>query len=241
MQSALYVALSAQVALSNRLETVARNISNMNTAGYRADEIKFAELLSSAGPDKVSYASGGETFISRQGGSLSKTDNPLDIAVEGEAFFAIRMPDGIAYTRDGRMKIDADGMLRTVNGYEVLDAGGLPVLLDPEAGPPHISQNGEVSQGAEILGTIGLFLIDQEAALRRQDNSAVVPDIPARPVESFAENGIHQGYVEGANINPIREMTKLIMITRAFEGATSMIDASNDTQQSAIRELGKTS
>ncbi|MEP4338971.1 MAG: flagellar hook-basal body complex protein, partial [Roseobacter sp.] len=103
MQSALYVALSAQVALSNRLETVSRNISNMNTSGYRADEIKFSELVSKAGQDKVAYASTGEMFISRQFGGLTKTDNPLDVVIEGEAWFAIRTPEGVAYTRDGRM------------------------------------------------------------------------------------------------------------------------------------------
>ncbi len=134
-----------------------------------------------------------------------------------------------------------DGTLRTLNGYEVLDIGGLPIILDPEAGPPNISQNGEVTQGEDPVGSIGLFLIDNDAKLSRRDNSAVVPDIPATPVQEFSENGFRQGYVEGANINPIREMTKLIMITRAFEGATSMIDASNDTQKTAIRELGETS
>ncbi|WP_417669143.1 flagellar basal-body rod protein FlgF [Roseibium sp.] len=241
MQSALYVALSAQVALSNRLETVARNVSNMNTAGYRADEIKFSELLSKAGQDAVSYASSGQMFISRQGGALTKTDNPLDVAIEGEAWFAIRTPEGVSYTRDGRMKMDPNGALKTVNGYDVLDAGGLPILLNPEGGAPNIDQSGEILQGDEPAGAIGLFLIDDDAKLARTDNSGVVPDKPARPVQDFTVNGIRQGYVEQANINPIREMTKLIMITRAFEGATSMIDASNQTQETAIRELGETS
>lgn len=241
MQSALYVALSAQVALSNRLETVSRNISNMNTSGYRADEIKFSELVSKAGQDKVAYASTGEMFISRQFGGLTKTDNPLDVAIEGEAWFAIRTPEGVAYTRDGRMEMDANGALKTVNGYDVLDAGGLPLLLDPEGGAPHIDQTGEILQGDGGAGAIGLFLIDDDAQLTRTDNSGVVPDKPARPVQDFTTNGIRQGYVEGANINPIREMTKLIMITRAFESATSMIDASNQTQETAIRELGETS
>lgn len=241
MQSALYVALSAQVALSNRLETVARNVSNMNTAGYRADEVKFREILDKAGPDKVSFASGGEVFISRQSGGLNKTDNPLDIAVEGEGFLAIQTPAGVAYTRDGRMQMGTDGVLRTLNGYEILDAGGLPIILDPEGGAPNISQNGEVTQGEDVLGTIGLFLIGNDVKLTRRDNSAVVPDKPATPVQEFTKDGIRQGYVEGANINPIREMTKLIMITRSFEGATAMIDLSNDTQRAAIKELGETS
>jgi len=242
MQSALYVALSAQVALSNRLETVSRNVANMNTAGYRADEVKFAEILSKAGADKVSYATGGEIYISRQHGSLNKTDNPLDLAVEGDAFFAIRMGEEIAYTRDGRLQMDPEGVLRTVGGYEILDAGGLPIQLDPQGGPPYISPNGDVIQrGEDAVGAVGMFLLPQEAQLTRRENSSIMSDLPAVPVQVFDVNAVRQGYVEGANINPIREMTKMIMITRSFEGATKMMTQSDETQQRTIRELGKTS
>ncbi len=243
MQSALYVALSAQVALSNRLDTVARNVANMNTAGYRADEVKFAELVSKAGQDKVSFATGGEKYISRQGGGLSKTDNPLDLAVEGNAWFAIRDVNGtLSYTRDGRLQIAGDGTLRTLTGQQILGAGGQPIALDPDAGPPLITQSGDVSQGeAGVVGQVGLFLIPEDATLVRSDNSAVSPDKPVTPVQIFDRNGVRQGYVEGANINPVREMTKMIMISRAFESATKMIDTSNESQEKAIRELGSTS
>ncbi|WP_422376501.1 flagellar basal-body rod protein FlgF [Roseibium sp.] len=243
MQSALYVALSAQVALSNRLETVARNVANMNTAGYRADEVKFAELISKAGQDQVSFATGGEIYISRQSGSLNKTDNPLDLAVEGEAWFAIRSPNGaLSYTRDGRLQIADDGTLRTLTGQQILGTGGQPISLDPEGGPPLITQSGEVSQSdVGVIGQIGLFLIPNNATLTRTENSAVIPDQPVIPVQTYDLHGIRQGYVEGANINPVREMTKMIMISRAFESATKMIDTSNESQEKAIRELGATS
>ncbi|ADZ72271.1 flagellar basal-body rod protein FlgF [Polymorphum gilvum] len=241
MQSALYVALSAQVSLSNRLETVARNVANMNTAGYRADEIKFAEVLSKAGADPVSFATAGERYISRQHGGLTRTDNPLDVAVEGDGWLAVRTGAGVVYTRDGRMKMDNDGVLRTLNGYDVLDAGGLPILLDREGGMPVIGRDGTVTQGEDVAGALGLFRIDERAKLTRFDNSGVIPDIPAEPIQEFTSSGMVQGYVEGANINPIRELTKLIMITRAFEGATSMIEASDRSQEQAIRDLGEAS
>ncbi|TYC58667.1 flagellar basal-body rod protein FlgF [Rhodobacterales bacterium] len=243
MQSALYVALSAQVALSNRLETVSRNVANMNTAGYRADEVKFAELVSKAGQDAVSFATGGEIYISRQSGSLNKTDNALDLAVEGDGWFAIQDFNGnISYTRDGRLEMTRDGMLQTVTGQQILGTGGQPIMLDPEGGSPLITQSGEISQGDNgIVGQVGLFLIPAEAKLTRRENSAVVPDMAPIPVQTFDRNGVRQGYVEGANINPIREMTKMIMITRAFEGATKMIDNSGESQEKAIRELGATS
>ncbi|MHA7772915.1 flagellar basal-body rod protein FlgF [Roseibium sp. M-1] len=243
MQDALYVALSAQVALSNRLETVARNVANMNTAGYRADEVKFAELISKAGQDNVSFATGGEKYISRQGGSLNKTDNPLDLAVEGEAWFAIRDAGGrVSYTRDGRLEIGQDGTLRTLTGQQILGTGGQAISLDPDGGMPLITQSGEISQGdVGVVGQVGLFLIPEDAQLTRAENSAVIPDKPVTPVQTYDRNGVRQGYVEGANINPVREMTKMIMISRAFESATKMIDGSNESQEKAIRELGATS
>lgn len=241
MQSALYVALSAQVALSNRLETVARNLSNMNTVGYRADEVKFAEILSKAGSDPVSFATSGETYISRQVGGMTKTDNPLDLAVDGDAWFAIRSGETVAYTRDGRMKIDTDGVLRTLNGYDVLDAGGLPIQLDLNQGMPRIGPDGTVTQGEDQAGAVGLFRIPADAKLSRFENSGVIPDQPAEPVQAFDTASIVQGYTEGANINPIREMTKLIMLTRAFDSASKMIDTSNDAQGQAVRDLGETS
>uniref|UniRef100_UPI0026109EDD flagellar hook-basal body complex protein n=1 Tax=Breoghania sp. TaxID=2065378 RepID=UPI0026109EDD len=176
MESSLYVALSSQVAISRWLETMARNVSNMNTAGYRANEVKFSEVMSKAGPDPVSFTNGGEVYISRQHGDLTKTDNPLDVAVDGDGWLTIHTQAGVAYTRDGRMSMGTDGMLRTVNDYPVLDSGSLPIILDPEGGTTTIAADGSVFQGEERAGTIGLFEIPADAKLSRLDNSAVVPD-----------------------------------------------------------------
>ncbi|MDJ0930633.1 flagellar basal body rod C-terminal domain-containing protein, partial [Breoghania sp.] len=70
---------------------------------------------------------------------------------------------------------------------------------------------------------------------------AVVPDKPANPILEFSENGIAQGYTEGSNVNPIREMTKMIELTRTFESISKMIDSGSENQQRAIEELGETS
>ncbi|WP_321340735.1 flagellar basal-body rod protein FlgF [Breoghania sp.] len=241
MESTLNVSLSSQVAISRRLETVARNVANMNTVGYRADEVKFSQLLSTAGADPVSFANGGELYISRQHGALNKTDNSLDVAIEGDGWFALRTPAGIAYTRDGRLTMGGDGVLRSVNEYPVLDAGGLPIALDPEAGEPTITRDGAVFQGQNQLGALGLFSIDPEAKLARLDNSAVIPDLPATPILNFTEDGVVQGYTESSNVNPIREMTRMIELTRTFESVSKMIDSGAENQRKVIRELGESS
>ena len=234
----LYVSLTGQLSLERRMDTVARNVANMQTTGYRADEVKFDTLVKKPGTDTVSFASTGETYISRATGDLQQTGNSLDVAINGDGWLAIQTGNGIAYTRDGRFQIGTDGVLKTIEGNSVLDSGNAPILLDPLAGPPQISQDGTISQGGRPSGVLGLFAIPQEAKLTRTGNSAVIPDMQAEPVVDFANNGFAQGYVEGANINPIAEITKLITITRAFESTNSMMQSIESLRQEAIRKIG---
>lgn len=238
MQSPIYVALSGQVALERRMETLARNVANLSTVGYRADEVKFETILSQAGRDTVAFASTGPNYISRQAGALTHTGNPLDLAIEGDGWFAIETGAGPAYTRDGRFTIDEAGQLRTVVGYLVLDAGLAPIQIEAEAGPPVIARDGMIMQNGQQVGAVGLFRIDPAANMRRFENSAVIPDIPGEAVLDFVGAGMVQGYTEGSNVNPVLEMTKLIMVQRAFESAAAAVDQNDRSRQDAIRTLG---
>jgi flagellar basal-body rod protein FlgF len=239
MQSGLYVTLSAQVALERRLATLAANVANQSTPGYRAKEVDFKTLISRAGDDPVAYVSPGDTYISRAPGVPIKTDNPLDVAVQGDCWLALRSQEGIVvYTRDGRMQLQPGGELQSVNGYPVLDADNSPIAVDPLGGPVTIAQDGMITQGGRQIGAIGLFRLDNTAKLKRFDNSSVISDKPAIPVFDFSTNGITQGYVEGANVNPMLEMAKLITVSRTFESISSAIERSESSLKDAIRILG---
>jgi flagellar basal-body rod protein FlgF len=238
MQNGLYVALSAQVSLQKRLETIANNVANMNTAGFRADGVSFATELAKAGDKRLAYVSAGQTFISRQTGASSKTGDPFDVAVQGDGWLGIQTANGVAYTRDGRMRISETGGLETLNGNAVLDAGGAPIILDPASGPPSISGDGMIAQNGKQVGAIGLFAIDDDAKLTRTENSGVIPDKAATPVLDFTKNGIVQGYVESSNVNPIEEMTKLISVTRDFDSVNSQVSDTEASMQDAIKTLG---
>jgi len=240
MQGNLYVGVSAQVALQRRLDTIAHNVANATTAGFRAEEVKFETVLSRTGTEPVAYATTGPSFLSRRSGELSRTDNLFDVAVQGDAWLAIQIPGGQAYTRDGRMRLSATGELQTLNGHPILDAGGAAMLLDPNAGPPRISRDGAVFQANRQVGVIGLFNIDNAANLSRFENSGVIPDRPATPVVDFTRTGLQQGYIENANVNAVMEMTRLITVTRAFEMVTASLAASESSLQEAIRTLGTT-
>ncbi|NIX78418.1 flagellar basal-body rod protein FlgF [Microvirga terricola] len=238
MQSGLYVALSAQVALERRLNTVANNVANLSTAGYRAEEVKFESVLSEAGAGTVAFVSQGDTFISRRPGSISRTDNPLDVAIQGDAWLSINTPSGAAYTKDGRMKMDASGALQTMEGYAVLDIGGTPIVVNPTGGPLSIGKDGMMSQDNSQVGSLGLFKIDSRSHLTRAGNASVIPSMPATAVQDFTSIGVQQGFTEGANVNPVLEMTRMISISRAFDSAASTISETESSMLSAIRALG---
>ena len=241
MQSGPYVSLSAQLTLEKRLESLALNVANMNTVGYRAAGVSFHTYVSRSGDAPVAYATAGRDYITRTEGPLERTDNPLDVAVQGEGFLAIQTPGGTVYTRDGRQRMRPTGELESLAGHPILDAGGTPLILDPTAGPPVIGGDGMISQGGEQIGAIGLFQIAPGAKFTRYENSGVIPDKPATPILDFNTNGIVQGHVEGSNVNPILEMAKLITIERAFESISGGAEKNENTLKDALPILGGTS
>ena len=238
MQAGLYVGVSAQLALQQRLTTIASNIANMNTAGYRAEEVKFEQLLASAGDRGVAFASEGQAFLSLRSGAIVKTDNPLDVAISGPGWLAIKTAAGTAYTRDGRLHMRANGAVETVNGNPVLDTGGSALSLDPNAGPAIITREGQISQGGRPVGTLGLYRIAAEAKLARGENASVIPDRAVTPVEDFSADGLIAGHIENANVDPVTEITRLIAVQRAFEGLSASLQTSEGSLSDAIKTLG---
>jgi flagellar basal-body rod protein FlgF len=238
MQNGLYVAVSAQVALQRRLETIADNVANMNTVGYRATGVSFETEVARAGEATLNYVSPSSDYLSRRAGGLLKTDNSLDFAVQGDGWFAIQTPSGPAYTRDGRARVDESGTMRTLNGDAILDAGGAQIIIDGSAGPLTVAADGMITQNGRQVGAIGLFAIDPSASLTRGENSSVVPDKPATPILEFARDGVVQGAVESSNVDPVREMTRLIDVTRAFDGVAAEASQSEASLQDAIKTLG---
>lgn len=233
-----YVAISAQVAAERRMATIAHNIANMTTPGFRAEEIKFETFMSGSGTQQAGFVSEGATYTSLAAGPVTYTGNPLDVAVQGDAWFGVMAPGGRAYTRDGRLHMSAGGEVLTANNLPVLDEGGSPVMVDPSAGPVHIADGGAISQGGKRVATLGLFTMPAGATLTRLPGALVKPDRAMQPVQDFARFGVRQGYLEGANVDAVMEMTRLIAVQRTFEMAAQAVQQSEDSTSEAIRTLG---
>jgi len=238
VQSGIYVALSSQMALDKRLTTIADNVANTSTVGFRGTGVKFEDVVSGLGDKSVSFASAGNTYLSSKTGSMRETGNPFDFAIKGEAWFAIETPQGPVMTRDGRFTMLETGELVTLEGYPVLDAGGAPIQLDAQGGPPESGADGTLRQDGRLMAAIGLFEFQPGLDFTRFGNSGIVPFGPPEPVVDRIDAGVTQGFVEDSNVNPVLEITRLIQVQRAFEHVSALIRDSEQALDQAISTLG---
>ena len=209
MQSSLYVALSGQVALQKRLDTIANNIANMNTGGYRAEEVSFATVLSKPGRAPTAFATAGDSYISRRTGEMDPDRQPARHRRAGRRL--VRGADAGRHRLYAR-RPPAHGRERRAADRQRLSRFSTPAarrsMLDPAAGAPTISQDGMITQNGRQIGAVGLFSIDAAAKLTRYDNSAVIPDKPGAAGARFHQQWRHAGHGEGSNVNPVLEMTQ---------------------------------
>ena len=143
METGIYVALSSQIALEKRLSTIADNVANVNTAGFRSTEVKFDQVDDKNRQGQAStMLAQGQEFLSTQNGALAADRQSARFRRSGEGqFFQIQTPAGPALTRDGRFSLTANGDLVNVEGYPVLDAGGSPIQL-PTSGDIAVGRDG---------------------------------------------------------------------------------------------------
>ena len=238
MQSGLYVALSSQIALDRRMTTIADNLANMNTVGFRATQLKFDDVMKKADGATVAYVDEGAEYVSTRNGGLTQTKNPLDFATRGNVWFSIDTPSGNAITKDGRFTILEGGELVTLEGHPVLDPGGSAIQLNPQDGAPTASSDGILYQNGKPVATLGLYEANVGPNFTRVGNTAVIPAEAPQAVVNRADAGVVQGFVEEANVNPIQQMTQMITVSRTFDYVTQLMRDSEGSLGDAIKTLG---
>mgnify|MGYP001201178801 CR=1 FL=1 len=238
MQTGYYVALSSQVALERRLNTLADNVANAGTVGYRAGEITFDDVLTGLTAKAISFVSPGADTYNTRAGALRETGNPYDFAVQGDAWFAVESQAGPVMTRDGRFTMLETGELVTLEGYPVLDPGGTPLVLDPLAGPPDVGADGMLLQNGQPIGAIGLFAFAPGPESVRHGNSGFLANTELQPLVDMMDVGVVQGFVEESNVNPVEEMMRLIQVQRTFEQVSALMRDSDNAQKEAIKTMG---
>lgn len=252
MQNTILIGLSRQVALGRELDVVANNIANLNTTGFKGDGALFEEFIAptarasgvSGNDSRVSFVRDRATWTDMSQGSLERTGNSLDVAIEGKGFFAVQTPRGERYTRNGAFQINNNGELVTSEGYQVLGESG-PITFQPKDRNIAISADGTVSVGegnsARTDSQRGkLRLVGFGEVQRLQKDGAGTFTAPQNIApQPEPESRLVQGAVEKSNVRAVVEMTRMIEITRSYTQVANLLQQQSDMQRSAVEKLAE--
>ncbi|RKF13046.1 flagellar hook-basal body complex protein [Roseovarius spongiae] len=233
MDNVGYTALTRQSGLMREMQIVANNIANAATTGFRQEGLIFAEHVKRMedGPS-LSMASADVRMTSTVQGGLRQTGGALDLAIEGDGFFLVETPKGVRLTRAGAFAFSATGDLVTPDGFRVLDAGGAPVFVPPDAADLGVAADGTISGDGRPLAQIGLVMPTDSIGLLREDGVMFRSE---NGVEPAIGGRILQGYLEGANVDPIGQIARMIEVQRAYEMGQSFLDAENERLRTAMQ------
>jgi flagellar basal-body rod protein FlgG len=261
----IYSALSGAMAQSHQLDTIAQNIANANTPGFKTDKNTFKEHLTilEKAPDVITVPkipASIESFFDMQGtdksyvgvdgsftdfsqGGMKATGNALDVGVQGDGFFEVLTPQGPRFTRKGTFSLSSDGTLVTTDGLPVLQKGDGPAsertikLNNVDA--VTITQQGALYQDGQNVAQLSIVEFDKNDHLKKIGHALYASTNEAiRPRESNSSQ-LHQGFLETSNVNIVQEMTDMIQTTRNFETAQKVIKAYDEMDGKLINEVPK--
>jgi flagellar basal-body rod protein FlgF len=227
---------------TTRLEVLANNIANVNTTGFKKDNL-FIEAMKDAGlshSQEEGELKGLESrqFIDFSEGSFVETKNPLDFAIQGRGFFVVETPQGIRYTRNGNFSLAIDGTVVNGQGYPLLGTTGKIQVPEPQKLADHsisVNQHGDISFGSLTLGKMRIADFENLNQLKKEGTSLFVTAAEEKPVNLDTHGTVlRQGYLEESNVEGIHEMIELVELTRSFETDQRTIQAQDSTLERAM-------
>jgi flagellar basal-body rod protein FlgF len=233
MDTTSYLALGRQVALQRHMTTIANNLANLNTTGYRAERTLFEPLVERAvgGRQPIVFVQDRALVRDLSPGPIDRTGNPRDVALDGPGYLAFATPDGVRYGRAGHLELDASGQLVDAQGHALLDDAGNPIVLPSDDRAVTIAGDGTISGRAGPVARIGVVSFASEQALEPVGGGLHATDQPPVPASGTR---VVQGALEGSNVQPVLEMTTMLETVRAFEGASRLLETQHELERQSI-------
>ena len=236
----MYSAASAlQTAAANQ-EVVAENLAHAATPGYRRHGLLFAAYdalgqtsVPGAANSPIPQVGTAGTFTQFESGPLQQTRNPLDVAITGNAFFAVDGPRGPLFTRNGTFQLNADGQLQTASGLRVRGQGGGSITIPRDARNIVVDRDGIVYADNAEAGRLQLATFPDLRALRRAGSTLFEGPAPQTPPPGTVR--VEQGYREGANVQVVNEMVSMMLGMRYYEAAQRALRSLSDTVSQITR------
>jgi flagellar basal-body rod protein FlgF/flagellar basal-body rod protein FlgG len=243
MDSGLYAASTALVARTQALDTIANNLANASTVGFRAERNVFSSVLATAGGSGGSplsqvvnrYGILSGTTVDQTQGALQKTGNELDMAIEGSGYFVVQTVDGPMYTRNGAFQVSSRGQLVTASGDAVMGDRGVINILP---GPISISADGTISSNGAVEGKLSVVEFPPDTAFAGMGNTYY--SAPVQSAQPATNSSVRQGMLESSNVNPVEGMIELVSAQRTadmMQRSLSML--STDMDKTAAQDLPK--
>jgi flagellar basal-body rod protein FlgF len=256
MSGDIYLAASAALAYEKRLEVVANNLANLNTAGFKRDNVSFqAYLINNAGspapvnppyPQTASPESFWVEYKSRTDfspGFLRQTGNPFDLALNGKGFFSVQSPDGELYTRRGNFTLSPDSVLVTQEGWPVMGDGGEIRVTGGNSNRRDleviVGEDGVLQVNGSKVGRVRVSDFSATDGLTKVSGCYFKAGSGggAEPIEDFR---MAQGFLEMANVEAVQLMTEMIEIHRGYQSYQRVIQAIDELNSKSINEVGRT-
>lgn len=249
MSNSLYIAATGMHAEQAQIDTVANNLVNLNTMGFKKSRVAFATLMpelqgATSRDTGVSQSylgmgvSGTNALLDFATGSLKQTQSELDLAVQGHGLFEVQLPDGsLAYTRNGSLHVNNDGYLVNSDGYPLSAMVQIPSDMEKliVGADGRIQVKNPDSDQLVDVGSLQLAHFANEAGLKPIGNNLYIANettgdvLYSRPGENGAGT-ISQGYLEASNVQMIEELTNMMTAQRAYEASSKVLQASDEIQ-----------
>jgi len=227
MDNTSYVALSRQNALQKQMDVIANNMANINTVGFKAEEMMVAEADVKTKSDttpfgrQVAFVRDLGTVRDTKEGALQKTGAPLDVAIHGNGYFNLDSPGGARYTRAGHFRLDENGMIVSGEGYPVLQANGTPIIVAPNEAQINIANDGTVSTENGQIGQMRIVNFANEQDLKKAGDGTYITTATANTV---ARPYLTQGMLEDSNVEAISQMTTMLQVQRSYQSIQNILD-----------------
>ena len=247
MDPGAYTIVGSALLQQRRLEVLSNNLAQANTVGYKTEIPTFKtvsnELSLEEFPLLESVAEQMEwrgTYIDFRQGTVKKTGNNLDVALNGPGFFVVSAPEGERYTRAGNFTLDKDGQIVTKEGWPVLGTGGAAIRVETATlaqGEIVITSDGEVRVGVQLSGKLNVVDFAKPYFLERRGSSTYVPINPEAQPQTVESPQITQRSLEVSNVSPISEMVNLIEVARLYEIYQKILQSFDEVDATAINEI----
>jgi flagellar basal-body rod protein FlgF len=244
MENVLLITLSRQMTLRRELDVIANNVANAQTNGFKrrlSDSREYQmpvasdETFKRGGDRRVSFVVDRGTPLDTSLGQLEPTGNPLDAAINGDAYFKVQTPQGERYTRNGAMMVNAKGELVNSDGHVMMGEQGVFQIANTER-DLRVATDGSITSSVGNRGKLTLVRFPNQQVLENAGANTFTTKVQPEPA---LQARIQSGFVERSNVSPVVEISRMLEVTRQYQNIATMMGRADELRRSAIQKLGE--